>query len=66
MTTEPLCSITGKIVYPTREAAEASARTHKTAMIAYDWCECGQWHLAKKNRRSRRRGDPLSNYLKDL
>jgi hypothetical protein len=53
---------TGKICYPTREAALESAERHNAKMTAYDWCLCGQWHLAKKNRKSRRRGDVLRGH----
>ena len=54
------CSFTGKICYPTEAAALAAASHYDAKMIAYDWCMCHTWHLAKKNRKSRRRGDVLT------
>lgn len=53
------CPYTGKVCYPSEEQALRVAQGHDAAMIAYDWCACGQWHLAKKNRKSRHRGDVL-------
>lgn len=53
------CPDTGKICYPTEAAALHAGEGHDAAMIAYDWCGCGSWHLARKNRKSRRRGDVL-------
>lgn len=54
------CPHTIKICYPTEAAALAAAARHDAKMIAYSWCPCGYWHLARKNRKSRRRGDVLT------
>ena len=53
------CPHTGKNCYLDEQSALTAAEYHDAKMIAYDWCPCGYWHLARKNRKSRRRGDVL-------